>query len=85
MAEYTQTQINELGKIAETHANSSLPKEVHFIGIEGGRAVFGIRFIAPGKLGFPVFVKVSKSGLAEKVTEREEKLRLMSILERVSQ
>ncbi len=80
MTEFTQKEITELGKIAESTAKSLLPKKTYFLGIEGNHAVFGVRFIATGKVGLPVFVKISKDGTAEVVIDRDEKFRLFDIL-----
>lgn len=84
MVEFTQQEIQEFGKIAEVVAKSKLPKETHFIGIEGEHAVFGVRFIAPGKVGLPVFVKISKDANVEVITDRDEKFRLLDIMNKQS-
>lgn len=82
MAEFSQTQISKFKECAASCVYSELPKEIHFIGVDEGKAVFGIRLLAPGKIGMPVFVKVGKDCVPERVIERDAKFRFLAFLEK---
>lgn len=84
MNKFDEKTIAKLARIAETQAKGSLPKKTYFIGMEGNRAIFGIRFVAPFRTGIPVFVKIGKKAIPEKIHDRDERFRLMHLLEKIT-
>lgn len=82
MAEYTQTQISELGQKAVAFLGEAGKSIAHFIGLEYGDALFGVRRVVPKgcRVGLPVFVAVSPSGGCREITDLDECIRLHKIL-----
>lgn len=81
MKPFDTETLTHLATIAEGCVKSNLPKISAFLGMEGDRAVFGIRFDAPGKLGLPVFMMVTRNGECEEIKDRDERFRLMDLWE----
>lgn len=84
MVKFTQQQLDELCKIAVEYIRNGRDREYKglFVEMQGSMAVFGVWLVCPPhvKVGFPRYIKVSKSGRCVEIKDYDERIRLLDAL-----